>query len=31
MMLAGSFGLVEGVLQSLKASGHDTGLTLIAA
>jgi uncharacterized protein (DUF1786 family) len=31
MMLAGSFGLVEGVLQSLKATGHDTGLTLIAA
>jgi uncharacterized protein (DUF1786 family) len=31
MMLAGSFGLVEGVLQSLRTSGHDTGLTLIAA
>lgn len=30
MMLAGSFGLVEGVLQSLKATGKDTGLTLIA-
>jgi uncharacterized protein (DUF1786 family) len=31
MMLAGAFGLVEGVLQSLRTSGHDTGLTLIAA
>jgi uncharacterized protein (DUF1786 family) len=30
MMLAGSFGLVEGVLQTLKSSGHDPGLTLIA-
>lgn len=30
MMLAGSFGLVEGVLQSLKSSGNDTGLSLIA-
>ena len=29
MMLAGSFGLVEGVLQSQRASGRDTGLTLI--
>jgi uncharacterized protein (DUF1786 family) len=30
MMLAGSFGLVEGVLQSLKASGRNPGVTLIA-
>src|SRR4051812_10733532 len=30
MMLAGSFGLVQGVLMSLAANGHDTGLTLIA-
>jgi uncharacterized protein (DUF1786 family) len=30
MMLAGSFGLVEGVLMSLAADGRATGLTLIA-
>ena len=30
MMLTGSFGLVEGVLMSLAASGQDTGLTLVA-
>jgi uncharacterized protein (DUF1786 family) len=31
MMLAGSFGLVEGVLLSLKSAGLDTDLTLTAA
>ncbi len=30
MMLAGAFGLVEGVLLALAAAGHDPGLTLVA-
>ena len=30
MMLAGSYGLVEGVFLAMAAAGHDPGLTLVA-